>query len=282
MEHMGISEFARRSRLSPKALRLYDEMGVLPPARVDPVTGYRSYGADQVGPARLVAALRQLGVPLAEVKVILDLEPEEAADRIAGYWSGVETEHATRRDLADVLVNRLRGKRSVMYEVETREMPSRSLLCLKRNVEGEAGAWAFGKEFVGLLKERRGLPPMDGRAGAFFCIYWGEVTDDSDGPLEWCRPVPDEEAEALAALYPELTLRTEPAHLEAFVDVGPGGEASATQWQLVSESLRAWQEDQGVEPIDLGIRLTYLAPPPRTGASAPDCDFAVPFAAPPG
>ena len=180
MEHMGISEFARRSRLSPKALRLYDEMGVLPPARVDPVTGYRSYGADQVGPARLVAALRQLGVPLAEVKAILDLEPEEAADRIAGYWSGVETEHATRRDLADVLVNRLRGKRSVMYEVETREMPSRSLLCLKRNVEGEAGAWAFGKEFVGLLKERRGLPPMDGRAGAFFCIYWGEVTDDSD------------------------------------------------------------------------------------------------------
>jgi hypothetical protein len=40
---------------------------------------------------------------------------------------------------------------------------------------------------------------MEGRAGAVFCIYWGEVSDDSDGPLEWCRPGRDEEGEALAA-----------------------------------------------------------------------------------
>ena len=55
MESMSISEFARRSRLSPKALRLYDEMGLLPPARVDAVTGYRLYGTDQIEPARLEA-----------------------------------------------------------------------------------------------------------------------------------------------------------------------------------------------------------------------------------
>jgi protein phosphatase len=38
---MSIGEFARRSRLSPKALRLYDELGLLPPARVDEDSGYR-------------------------------------------------------------------------------------------------------------------------------------------------------------------------------------------------------------------------------------------------
>lgn len=41
-----------------------------------------------------MAALRQLGMPLGEIKVVLDLEPEMAADRVADYWSGVETEHA--------------------------------------------------------------------------------------------------------------------------------------------------------------------------------------------
>jgi DNA-binding transcriptional MerR regulator len=38
---MGIGEFARLSRLSPKALRLCDELGLLPPARVDLDSGYR-------------------------------------------------------------------------------------------------------------------------------------------------------------------------------------------------------------------------------------------------
>jgi DNA-binding transcriptional MerR regulator len=277
MELMSISEFARRSRLSPKALRLYDEMGLLPPARVDAATGYRFYGMDQLEPARLIAVLRHLGIPLAEIRNVLDLEPEMAADRIAAFWSEVETGHSARRDLADSVVNRLRGKRSVMYEVRTRDIPRRSLLCVKRNVEGEAGAWAFGKEFIGILKERT-LPHMDGIAGAFFCIWWGEVNDDGDGPLEWCRPVPDEEAEELASQFPELTLRTEPAHREAFINLGPGGQTITVQSQLIGESLRAYAEEHAVEFIDLGVRITYFVPQPRTKDSAPDCDFAFPFA----
>jgi DNA-binding transcriptional MerR regulator len=277
MEEMSIGEFARRSRLSPKALRLYDDLGLLPPARVDTITGYRYYRTDQLDPARLVASLRQLGLALTEIKAILDLEPEAAADRVAGYWSAVETDHTARRELAGVVVNRLLGKRPDMYEVETREIPSRSVLCLKRSVEGVDGAWALGKEFVALFKERS-APRLDGRAGAAFCIYWGEVTDDSDGPLEWCRPVPGEEAETLASQFPELYLRVEPAHGEAFVDIGTGGRTSGVEWQLVSESLRAWADERGVEPVDLGVRITYLASPPRAGGTGPDCDFAVPFA----
>jgi len=55
---MSIGEFARRSRLSPKALRLYDELGLLPPARVEDDSGYRFYEVGQLEQARLVAALR--------------------------------------------------------------------------------------------------------------------------------------------------------------------------------------------------------------------------------
>jgi DNA-binding transcriptional MerR regulator len=240
---MSIGEFARETRLSQKALRLYDELGLLPPARVDPVSGYRMYDADQLEKARLVAMLRQIEVPLAEIKVIVTLQPEAAAQRVAVYWSGMERNYAARRDLAGYLVNLLSGKRSVMYEVATREIPARSVLCLKRNVD-QQGAWAFGKEFIGILRTHP-LPHIDGIAGAAFCIYHGEVSEDSDGPIEWCQPVPETQAQELAAGCPQLTLRTEPAHEEAFVPVGPGGQIDTSQWQLASEALHAWGTEQG-------------------------------------
>jgi hypothetical protein len=57
------------------------------------------------------------------------------------------------------------------------------------------------------------------------------------------------------------------------------------QWQLASEALRAWAEENGmnpenvtIDPEDLGMRITYLASGPVTGTSVPDCDVAVPFA----
>jgi len=125
---MSIGEFARLSRLSAKALRLYDELGLLPPAQVDPDSGYRWYAAGQLDNARLVASLRQIGVPLAQIQLILSLEPEAAAAQVGAYWSGAEADHGTRRDLAGYLVDRLAGKRNVMYEVKVRDIPARSLL----------------------------------------------------------------------------------------------------------------------------------------------------------
>ena len=272
-DQMSIGEFARRSRLSAKALRLYDELGLLPPARVDDVSGYRFYEPGQLERARLIAVLRQLQVPLAEIKAILPLEPTEAAERVRKFWAATEAENATRRALATYLIDQLSGKRLAMYEVRTRQMPERSLLCVKRNVAGFDRAWAFGKEFIGLLRQYK-LPQLDGRAGAFFCIYWGEVSDDSDGPMEWCRPVPADEAEALAARCPELTLRTERAHEEAFVAMG-NGQVDGAAWQLVEQSLHAWSEQQpGIIEGDLGLRITYL--PSEVGQGTYQ-DFAIPF-----
>jgi DNA-binding transcriptional MerR regulator len=283
VEEMSIGEFARRSRLSPKALRLYDGLGLLSPARVDELSGYRFYEDAQLHQARLIATLRQVGVPLTTVKELLELNPAELAEQLTAFWREAESRHAGQRELVTALVDRLTGRKTAMVEVNDREMPRRSLLCLKRNVD-VSGLWGFGKEFVAVIRGKR-LPRLDGREGAAFCIYWGEVSADSDGPVEWCRPVPAAEAEALAAQFPELTLRVEPAHREAYVDLGPGGQIDASQWQLADEALRSWRDAQGIEdknlsltPEDLGVRITYLATPPITDTSLPDCDFAVPFA----
>lgn len=67
----GIGEMARVSGLSVSALRYYDRTGVLVPALVDPVTGYRWYSGRQVAPARLVAGLRRVGMPLPEIATVV-------------------------------------------------------------------------------------------------------------------------------------------------------------------------------------------------------------------
>jgi len=282
VKEISIGEFARRSRLSLKALRLYDERGVLVPARVDQASGYRYYDPAQLDQARLVVMLRQLQLPLAAIKGLLACDPADAATRVAEHWRDAEAAHDTRRELAGYLVSRLSGERSVMYEVATREMPERSLLCLKRNVD-EQEMWAFGKEFIAILRERP-LPKIEGREGAAFCIWWGLVNADGDGPIEWCAPVPAGQVESLASHYPELTLRTEPAHREAFVALPAG--YGAVQWNLACESLDAWAQEQEHEhegerfaltPEDLGLRTTYLATGPVTDP-VPDIDLALPFA----
>ncbi|MFD9107289.1 MerR family transcriptional regulator [Streptomyces bottropensis] len=107
MEMLTIGAFAKACRLSPKALRLYDELELLRPAHVDPDTGYRYYATAQLEQARLVAWLRRLGMPLARIRTVCALEPGPAAREIRAYWAGVEAETATRRDLAAFLVHHL-------------------------------------------------------------------------------------------------------------------------------------------------------------------------------
>jgi DNA-binding transcriptional MerR regulator len=283
VEEVSIGEFARRSRLSVKALRLYDELDVLAPARVDESSGYRYYDISQLQDARFIAMLRQLQLPLATIKELLARDPVEAARQIALQWQQTEDVHAARRELANYLVSQLNGKKPVMKEVAVREIPERRLLCLKRNVDDKT-AWAFGKEFIAILRERP-LPRMEEREGAMFSIYWGEISADSDGPMEWCKPVPQDEAETLASQYPEFSLRTEPAHREAYVAVEAGATGvPAVQFQLATEALQAWAdaheikpENLTLKPEDLGMRMTYLASEPVTESSVPYCDFAVPF-----
>jgi PPM family protein phosphatase len=117
VELLTIGVFARASRLSPKALRLYDSLGLLMPAHVDEVSGYRFYRPDQLERARLVAWLRRLGMPLARIGTVCDLAadaPDQAARQIAAYWAETEAELAGRRALAAHLVSYLSGEETTM------------------------------------------------------------------------------------------------------------------------------------------------------------------------
>ncbi|MEV0402132.1 MerR family transcriptional regulator [Actinoallomurus sp. NPDC050550] len=109
---LTIGAFARAARLSPKALRLYDELGLLPPAAVDGESGYRFYDPAQLEQARLIAWLRRLGMPLARIRRVCDLPAPAAAEEVAGYWEQVLTGTAARGQLATFLVDYLMGRGS--------------------------------------------------------------------------------------------------------------------------------------------------------------------------
>lgn len=87
-----IGEFSRVTGLTVKALRLYHEEGVLVPASVDPRTGYRHYDAAQVETARVIAYLRGVELPLAEIRELLRSrgDDEQLLDALERHRAAVE------------------------------------------------------------------------------------------------------------------------------------------------------------------------------------------------
>ncbi|HEY4457790.1 MAG TPA: MerR family transcriptional regulator [Pseudonocardiaceae bacterium] len=78
----AIGEFARHGRVSVRMLRHYDAIGLLRPARVDPVTGYRGYEAAQLAELNRIVALKDLGFTLEQVRGLLD--EQVSVDKVRG------------------------------------------------------------------------------------------------------------------------------------------------------------------------------------------------------
>jgi DNA-binding transcriptional MerR regulator len=100
VQHLTIGQAARRAGVTAKALRHYDRIGLLHPAFVDPVTGYRFYHGEQVDQARLIRQLRALDLPLDEIRRLLALAPDRAAFTAA---------LAVHRRRIETRLHRLRG-----------------------------------------------------------------------------------------------------------------------------------------------------------------------------
>ncbi len=112
---LTIGEFAQATGLTAKALRLYDDLGLLLPAEVDARNGYRYYDLHQVEAARLVALLRSAGVPLVRIAAIVEADtPEGAAAELLSYWRQVEADTASARDIVTSLAAQMRGHHTTM------------------------------------------------------------------------------------------------------------------------------------------------------------------------
>ncbi|WP_055689268.1 MerR family transcriptional regulator [Streptomyces prasinus] len=277
-ELLGIGAFAARARLSAKALRLYDRLGLLAPARVDEVTGYRFYRADQVERARTVALMRQLDMPLARIAEVVDADDGAvAADRLAAYWADVETRLAGQRTLAEYLRGRLSGRSSEMYGkfvVETVDVPRQVLITETRHtLADELPAWIGSA--LGRLEEAA----CGGVAGAPFVAYHSEVSMESDGPAEACVPVADEAAaRAWAGAQGRArgtAVRVEPAQRLARTRITKA-QVAHPQILAAFEAVEQWMAAEGLTAAG-PCREVYFADWDATGAEDPVCDVAFPM-----
>ena len=264
---LSIGAFARRTRLSVKALRLYAELGLLEPAWVDPETGYRFYAPEQGDRARLIGLLRRLDMPLARIGRVLDLDGPAAAREIAAFWLEVEAATAVKRRLVAYLERHLEGRGEPMYSVETRDVPAQQVATLTRNLT--VGALpAFIEDGYGRLAKHLAGAGAE-RDGAFFVIYHGEVNDDSDGPVELCLPFRGD-----AQPTDDVGVRVEPAHREAVTAITRAQVAFPAILDAY-EAVESWIEREGLEmaasPREVYFTDEDVAP------DEPFCDIAFPI-----
>ncbi|RIJ77161.1 MerR family transcriptional regulator [Nakamurella silvestris] len=210
-ERLTIGAFARRSWLSPKALRLYDGLGLLSPAEVDQHNGYRWYHASQLPTARLIAMLRRLDMPLDQVAVTLAAPAADQADVVAAYWESVERRHSGRRELARYLGSELSRNWEWldMYTISERQVPEQTVLTEQRHVTADALPTYIYEAMTRLLTAAE---KFGGPSDSPFVVYHGEVNQESDGPVEVCIPVAGAEA------FADPT-RVEPAHRVAYTRI---------------------------------------------------------------
>lgn len=150
-----IGQFSQLSKVTVKALRYYDEVGLLRPASVDAWTGYRYFETEQLIPLQRIVALRQAGLSIEEVSAILSGQDERtilAARRVELQWELSET-----RGRLDRLESILHQEDIFMnYQATVRNLPA----CTIYYKEGVLASMSdMGAFIVGSADECRAANP---------------------------------------------------------------------------------------------------------------------------
>ncbi|GAB3431490.1 MerR family transcriptional regulator [Flindersiella endophytica] len=247
-ELLAIGAFARLCRLSVKQLRHYDELGLLPPAWVDPASGYRYYRPGQVRDATSIGLLRSLDVPLPVIGDVLAGAPVAAV--LGDVRAQLEAElERRRRALASLEQILATGMPAVDVTIVTqpaiRAVTVRDAAPDEWQIDGATSAAIAN--LLGALAAA-GEPVRPPLVGLF--------------PLDFGEPVPIVVAAECGAPVPGTV-----------AEVLPGGQfAQAThvgsydRINLTAHGLLAWCAEHGHRPAG-PIREVYLSDPRST---APD------------
>lgn len=186
-ELLSIGSFARAARLSIKALRLYDQLGILPPRWIDRESSYRYYHADQLHAARLIRMMRQMDMPLATIRQVLAASPADAERLVQRYWQAVEQRMIDARRMVHDLIIQLRREESMALDVNVRTLEAQPVISITKHVR-VAELENTIRDSVAALYRMVEQQRVEA-AGAPFGLYHGPINDDEDGPIEVCVPV---------------------------------------------------------------------------------------------
>lgn len=192
-----IGEFSKLSKVSVKALRHYDDLGLLAPASVDRFTSYRYYTAGQLPRLNRILALKDLGLSLEEIRRLLaeGLPAAELRGMLRIKQAELERHLAEEQARLGRVAARLRQieEEDVMptHEVIVKEAPAQRVASV-RAIIPDYGAQAPLWEELSAYLGQRCLKPN----AACLTIYHDEDYRERDVDAEVCEPVdaPLEEA----------------------------------------------------------------------------------------
>jgi DNA-binding transcriptional MerR regulator len=268
---LTISEFGRRSGLSHKALRLYDVSGLLPPARVDPLNGYRLYGEEQLERARRISVLRQLDMPLGTVAEVLAGTDEEALIRLDRWWAAQEATTAARRATLEYLRDRLIRSGSpglAPRPVLTRQVPETKVASIRRDADQQT---LIGVIVTSTDEIRAHLLAAGATlSGGSWVIYHGAVTPESEATVEICVPFT-----GLVDPAGPIAIRVEPPHAQAYCTITKD-ECAYPRIMLAYDLLEDWVRRSG-RPTTGSVREMYFRDFRVIAGDEPAVDIAQPI-----
>jgi len=196
-----IGEFSRLSHLTAKALRHYHEVGLLVPDRIDS-SGYRRYSTAQVPQAQLVRRLRELDMPVPDVKAVLSAPDEQSRDRaIAEHLQRMEESLGRTAQLVASLRTLLRPEEEPI-DVEYRTVTDTTVFGIGAKVgKGEIESWC-GEAFPRLYEAlaATGTDPAGPGAACYGEDFFSDELGDVLAYVPIAVPAPDRNGAATATL----------------------------------------------------------------------------------
>ena len=184
---LKIGEFARLGQVSVQTLRYYDDLGLIKAGEVDPFSGYRYYTLEQLPRLLQILALKDLGVSLQQIGVLLDremstaelrrvllLKQEELRSEVQGQLERLERIEARLRLLEQ-------SERAPSYEVVIKQVEPIRVLSERGKV---ATYWDANPLWMRLHERLGAQKPAP--CGAYFTMCHAS---EPEIDLEVCMPV---------------------------------------------------------------------------------------------
>ena len=185
---LSIGDFSRMTFLSVKTLHHYHEVGLLPPAAIDPDTGYRRYDVSQVPMAQVIRRLRELGMPLDDVRGVIEAPDVQARNAaISAHLRRMEGELESTRSTVKALRMLLDEKSPPTIAITYRNVgPTNAIAIRDRVAYGDMFEWLDGA-----LAELRSCLSEPGvrRAAADAALYSSELLEDEFGEIVALIPI---------------------------------------------------------------------------------------------
>jgi DNA-binding transcriptional MerR regulator len=188
---LTIGQFGRLSQLSRKALRLYDDRGLLQPARLVPESGYRYYSRAQVAIARRIRLLRLMDMPLEKIAAVLDAwetDPATAQRLIQGHVTAAEKRLTAVQLAARLLQEELSPdkEKTMSFTFTESEREAQTVVSIRRHITVPAYHQSIQPTLQQLWDHIRAHDAEI--AGEPIALYYGPVNEEDDGPVEIAVP----------------------------------------------------------------------------------------------